>query len=70
VAGKTYIEPALLEQYILGLTTEEECKAVELYLAQNPAIAKEVKESQNIIGDFAMEYVKEVPKKSEGKFLK
>jgi len=63
VAGKTHIEPALLEQYILGLTTEAESRKIEVYLAQNPAIAKEIKNSQIAIEDLAMEYAIEPPKK-------
>lgn len=69
MAGKTHIEPALLEQYILGLTTEAESRAIEVYLAQNPAIAKEVKNSQIAIEDFAMEYAIEPPKKLKREVL-
>ncbi len=69
MAGKTHIEPALLELYILGITTDEESKAIEVYLAQNPAIAKEIRESQSAIEDFAMEYAMEPPKKLKGKTL-
>ena len=69
MAGKTHIEPALLELYVLGLTTEAESKEVELYLVANPTIAKEVKNSQSAMADFASEYVGESPKKSKGKFL-
>ena len=69
MAGKTHIEPALLEQYILGITTEEESRAIEVYLAQNPAIAKEIRESQNALEDFAMEYAMKPPKKLKGKVL-
>jgi len=63
VAGKTHIEPALIEQYILGLTTEAENREIGLYLAQNPAIAKEVKGNQIAIEDFAMEFTIDLPKK-------
>ncbi len=70
MAGKTHIEPALLEQYILGVTTEEESRAVEVYLAQNPAIAKEIKDSQSTLKNFAMEYAIKLPKKPKGKVLK
>jgi len=63
VAGKTHIEPALLEQYILGLTTEEESQMIELYLAQNPAKAKEIEENQKAIEEFAMEFAMHPPEK-------
>lgn len=69
MAGKTHIEPALLEQYLLGITTEEESRAVEVYLAQNPAVAKEIKDSQSALEDFAMEYGIAPPKKLKGKTL-
>lgn len=69
MAGKTHIEPALLEQYILGLTTEAESREIELYLAQNPAIAKEIRDSQTAIEDFAMEYAIEPPKKLKKEVL-
>jgi len=70
VAGKTHIERALLEQYILGLTTEEEGRQVEQYLAQNPILAREIRESQIMMKDFATEYVIESPKKLRRKVLK
>ncbi|MFK7983523.1 MAG: anti-sigma factor [Saprospiraceae bacterium] len=63
MAGKTHIERALLEQYVLGLTTEEEGRQIEQYLAQHPAIAKEVRESQEMMEDFAIEYAIEPPNK-------
>lgn len=69
MSGKTHIERALLEQYILGLTTEEECKEIELYLAQNPQAAKEIKESQKAIEDFALNYAMDPPKKLRGDVL-
>lgn len=69
MAGKTHIEPALLEQYVLGITTEEESRAIEVYLAQNPAIAKEIRNSQSALEDFAVEYVKP-PRKLKGKGLR
>ena len=65
-----HIGPALLEQYILGLTTKEESRQVEQYLAQNPTVAKEVAESQSIMEDFAIEYAIEPPEKLRGKILK
>lgn len=61
MSGKNHIEKALLEQYILGLTSEQESKQVELYLAQNPSVAKEVSASQAEMEDFAMEYAMEPP---------
>ena len=71
MAGKTHIEPALIEQYILGLTTEAENREIGLYLAQNPAIAKEVKGNRIAIEDFAMEFTIDLPKKiKNGKPLK
>lgn len=70
MAGNTDIEKALLEQYILGLTTEEEGRRVEQYLAQNPALAREVRESQLMMKDFAVEYAIKPPRKSRGKVLK
>jgi len=69
VAGKTHIERALLEQYVLGLTTEEEGRQIEQYLAQNPAVAKEVRESQKMMEDFAIEYAIEPPKKLRRRVL-
>ena len=58
VARKTPIERALLEQHILGLTTEEEGRQVAQYLIQNPAVAREIKEAQLIMEEFAIEYAK------------
>ncbi len=69
MTGKTHIERALLEQYVLGLTTEEESRQIAQYLAQNPALAKEVRESQRMMKDFAMEYDIEPPKKLRRKVL-
>lgn len=70
MAGKTHIEPALLEQYVLGITTMEENRAIEVYLAQNPTIAKEIEDSQSALKDFAKEYAIKSPRKSRGKVLK
>lgn len=66
MAEKTHIERALLEQYVLGLTTEEEGRQIAQYLMQNPVIAKEVRESQKLMKDFAAEYAIKPPKKSQG----
>ncbi len=63
MAEKTQIDRALLEQHILGLTTEEEGRQIEQYLAQNPAMAKEVRESQQMMEEFAIEYAIQPPKK-------
>lgn len=64
-----HINPALLEQYILGLTSDEENKDIESYLSQHPEIAKEVKESQTMIEDFAMEYAMQPPDALKGQVL-
>ena len=69
MAGKIHIERALLEQHILGLTTEEESKQIEQYLAQNPAVAKEIKESQLMMEEFAIEYAIKPPKKLRRQIL-
>ena len=70
MAKNTHIERGLLEQYILGLTTEAESKRVEQYLAQNPSVAKKVAKSQSMMEEFAMEYAIEPPKKLRGNVLK
>lgn len=69
MAGKTHVEKALLEQYILGLTTEEEGQQIEQYLAQNPSVAKEVAESQSMMEAFAIEYAIEPPTKLRKKVV-
>lgn len=70
MAGNIYIERALLEQYVLGLTSEKENKEIETYLAQNPSIAKEIRESQQLLEDFAMEYAIEPSKNLKGEVLR
>lgn len=67
---RNHIERALLEQYILGLTTEEECKEIEQYLAQNPVVAKEVEESQAAIERFAFDYAMDPPARLKGDVIK
>ncbi|MEM6321026.1 MAG: anti-sigma factor [Bacteroidota bacterium] len=64
-----HINPALLEQYILGLTSNEENKEIESYLSQHPQVAKEVKDSQTMIEDFAMEYAMQPPETLKGQVL-
>ena len=66
---KTHIKRALLEQYVLGLTTEEEGRQIEQYLVQNPVIAKEVRESQEMMKDFAIEYAIKPPNKLRRRVL-
>ncbi len=45
LTSKQYIESGILEQYVLGTVTEEECQQVELMAATDVAIQKEI---QNI----------------------
>ncbi|MEM1119237.1 MAG: anti-sigma factor [Bacteroidota bacterium] len=70
MAEKKHIERALLEQYVLGLTSEEENKIIETYLARHPELAAEVKESQQFLEDFAMEYAIDPPSHLKGEVLK
>ncbi len=50
-----FLNTGLLEQYALGLTTEEEAKEVEKYLEAFPELNKEVAEIRKAIEHYAME---------------
>ena len=62
-------EKALLEQYVLGLLTDEESQQIEQYLSKNPAVAKEVADSQSIMKSFAIEYTIDSSKKNQRQIL-
>ena len=42
LSSTEFIESGILEQYVLGIATDEECKEVALRIALDPAIKKEV----------------------------
>lgn len=69
MAGKKHIAPALLEQYVLGLTNREENEKIESILAQNPDLAEEIQYSQKLMEEFAMEYTIRAPKDLKQKIL-
>lgn len=42
MTSKEYIESGILEQYVLGIASPDECKEVELRAAADPAIQQEI----------------------------
>lgn len=51
-----FLESGLLEQYALGLTTEEEATIVEEFMEKYPEIRKEVRELQGALEKYAAQY--------------
>lgn len=52
-----FLKTGLLEQYVLGLTSEEESALVEQYAEQYPEIKREIKQMHNALEDYAKKYV-------------
>lgn len=69
MAKRQIIESALLEQYILGLTSETETREIEAYLDKNPSIAKEVRQNQKLMEGFAREFTAKAPRPHETNIL-
>lgn len=67
---KLHIGPALLEQYILGLTTDDESQQIEQFLAQNPSMAQDIEEGQKAIEAMAMEYALQPPAELRQRVMK
>lgn len=57
-----FLKTGLLEQYILGLTNEEESAEVERYAAAFPEIAEEIKSLRHALDQYAMKYTTKPPK--------
>jgi mannose-6-phosphate isomerase-like protein (cupin superfamily) len=54
--GKEYIDSGILEQYVLGGTSAEESREVELRAAADPAIRQEIELISGILFSYAMEH--------------
>jgi len=59
---KKYIASGILEDYILGLVSDEERQEVERYVQQYPAIQQEVNAIEEALGQFALSQAKPMPK--------
>ncbi len=55
IIGKEYIDSGILEQYVLGVTTPEESREVELIAANHPAIQYEIDAIYLALETYAME---------------
>ena len=54
--GKEYIRSGILEQYVLGYTSQAESKEVELLAATDPAIRLEIEAIEEALEAYAMEH--------------
>ena len=54
--GKEYIGSGILEQYVLGYTSQAESKEIELMAATDPAIRLEIKAIEEALEAYAMEH--------------
>ena len=66
---KKYIESGILENYILGLTTEKETQEVQKYAAQFPEIRKELEEIERSLEIYAEARKLKAPTGLEAKIL-
>jgi anti-sigma-K factor RskA len=64
-----FLKSGLLEQYILGLTNEEESLEVERYAESFPEIAKEIEETQAALEQYAMQYISMPPEELKSKVM-
>jgi anti-sigma-K factor RskA len=56
-----FLKTGLLEQYVLGLTDEEESELVEQFAKQHSDIAQEIDSMREALEEYAMQYVKLPP---------
>ena len=54
--GKNYIESGILEQYVLGHTSPDETREIELAAAADPAIRKEIEKISEALVAYAMDH--------------
>ena len=54
MTSKEYIESGILEQYVLGSASEDECKEVELMAAAYPDVRREIDTISETLEDLAM----------------
>lgn len=57
----TFLKSGLLEQYVLGLTTQEEARMVEQFVARHPDIRQELETLQEAMEAYASQYVASPP---------
>lgn len=57
----TFIKSGLLEQYVLGLSTQEEARLVEQFVARHPDIRQELEALQEAMEAYASQYVASPP---------
>lgn len=54
--GKNYIESGILEQYVLGHTSPDETREIELVAAADPAIRMEIEKISEALMAYAMDH--------------
>ena len=59
LTGKEYIDSGILEQYVLGTASSDECKEVEMMAAADPAIRMEIDSICETLETYAMKYAVE-----------
>jgi anti-sigma-K factor RskA len=64
-----FLRTGLLEQYVLGLTNEEESAEVERYAEAFPELAKEIDEMRKALEQYAMQYVEMPPKELKARVM-
>jgi len=52
-----FLKTGLLEQYVLGLTSEEESEMVQHYAKLYPEVEKEMEHMRDALEDYAMKYI-------------
>lgn len=64
-----FLQTGLLEQYVLGLTDEQESAEVERYAEAFPDLAKEIDEMRRALEQYAMQYVEMPPKELKARVM-
>ncbi len=64
-----FLQTGLIEQYVLGLTNEEESKEVERYAAAYPEIQQEIKAMRNALDQYARQYAIMPPEELKGRVM-
>ena len=64
-----FLQTGLLEQYVLGLTDEEESEKVEAYIDAYPEIKQELKTMRSALNQYAKQYAVMPPKELKNRVM-
>lgn len=65
-----FLQTGLLEQYVLGLTDEEEAAIVEEYAERYPEVQDEIKKMREALNQYAQEYAVMPPEELKSRVMK